>query len=247
MASKERIKACFGAASTSYDQVADVQRESARFLVEMLRESDDMFYPRTILDLGTGTGYVVEALKKHYVDSFYTLNDLSPEMIKAVERKFIEEQNFFFCVGDMEKEEFGRYQLIISNLALQWTMNLYGVIEKCVSRSEILAFSCLLDGTFNEWNEILTSCGCVGMVKSYPKTSEIVGFCGSLSSRRLCCITRDVKIRFSDIRGFMMYLKALGANASDDFVSVGVLRRLIREYSGELEVSYKIFYAVLFK
>ena len=62
---KRKIKHRFNGASNSYDKVACVQKQSAELLVQKLQEFDKLFYPQTILDLGTGTGYIPEILLPH--------------------------------------------------------------------------------------------------------------------------------------------------------------------------------------
>ncbi len=67
---KKKIRNYFNKASNSYENVAYVQRQSAEFLVEKLLEVNDI-YPQTILDLGTGTGYIPELLIKYYPKSLF--------------------------------------------------------------------------------------------------------------------------------------------------------------------------------
>ncbi|RZI47571.1 methyltransferase domain-containing protein [Rickettsiales endosymbiont of Peranema trichophorum] len=247
MPTKERIKSRFDAASTSYDLVGHVQRESAAFLLEIVRELDAAFYPKTILDLGTGTGYVTKLLMKHYSDSLYTLNDISPKMIEIVQRKFRDNSRLSFCTGDMERLQFAKHQLIVSNLAFQWVGDLYGSITKFTNKADVFAFSCLLDGTFQEWNDILTGYGVNSGIKSYPKLQRIRQFCSDFDTRYLALKTRDVKVKFQNAHDFIRYLKALGATATDTTIPTSTLRMLMRKYCNELEISYKIFYAVLAK
>ena len=93
---KRKIQRRFDAASTSYEQVATVQSECAGILTKMLIQRIPDFNPSSILDLGTGTGYVPESLMQKFQKSVYTLNDISPKMIEQVQLKFKGHPQVFF-------------------------------------------------------------------------------------------------------------------------------------------------------
>ena len=95
---KTKIKNHFNRAGNSYDKVACVQKQSAGLLVKKLQSFDSSSYPQTILDLGTGTGYIPEILLPHYQNSLYTLNDIAPKMIEIVENKFLDRDNFITLI-----------------------------------------------------------------------------------------------------------------------------------------------------
>ena len=82
-----RIQNSFNKASQSYDIVAYVQRQAAEYLVDKLLELR-IENPETILDLGTGTGYVAELLIKNFPSSSYMLNDIAHEMLEVCKSKF---------------------------------------------------------------------------------------------------------------------------------------------------------------
>ena len=77
----------FNKASHSYDTVAHIQRHAAEFLVGKLLALSNCV-PKTILDLGTGTGYIPELLLLKYPDSSYYLNDIAYEMLERCRVKF---------------------------------------------------------------------------------------------------------------------------------------------------------------
>jgi malonyl-CoA O-methyltransferase len=152
---KKKIQERFSAASTSYDDVGSVQKECAHVLVDLLTKTQPYFYPHSILDLGTGTGYIPDLLMPLYPKSFYTLNDLSQTMLEKAKGRFGTLPGVRFQKGDFEKTEFPRHDLVISNMAFQWAENLPSLIQRYRSQSSMLVFSCLLEGTFHEWVEIL--------------------------------------------------------------------------------------------
>ncbi len=244
---KKKIRNYFNKASNSYENVAYVQRQSAEFLVEKLLEVNDI-YPQTILDLGTGTGYIPELLIKYYPKSLYRLNDIAPKMLEVCSSKFINHDNLRFSIGDMENIDFSYHQLIISNFALQWADDLWKILQKFHQKSDIFAFSCLLNGTFQEWQNILSSYK-IFVVKQYPKEQELVAYCNKLSGLNDKCYfwSKDFQITFPNYFAFMKYLKNLGAGINVDNLPLSVSRSLIEKHNDELTVSYKVFFGILKK
>ncbi len=242
---KTKIKNHFNRAGNSYDKVACVQKQSAGLLVKKLQSFDSSFYPQTILDLGTGTGYIPEILLPHYRNSLYTLNDIAPKMIEIVENKFLDRDNFKFHIGDIENDNFQDHNLIISNLALQWINNLEKTLEKFYKKSNILAFSCLLDGTFKEWNNIVRNCNIISVIKKYPKEKVLISFLNKLNPKTYHFDSMEFQLTFPNNRSFIYYLKSLGANASNEVMPINILKSLIKEPDNKFTVTYKIFFGIM--
>lgn len=176
IAIKKNIQTRFNKATHSYDKVSYIQKTSAEFLAEQLHAIDPEFKPKTILDVGTGTGYMPEILLPVFPSAYYTLNDITPNMITFVQNKFREYKNIAFCMGDMENVFFRSHDLILSNLALQWSHHLENMLNKLYRKSKILAFSCLLEGTFKEWNAIFNHAGLPSPVRQYPTENALRDF-----------------------------------------------------------------------
>jgi malonyl-CoA O-methyltransferase len=242
---KTKIKNHFNRASNSYDKVASVQKQSAGLLITKLQNFDSSFYPQTILDLGTGTGYISEILLSHYQNSLYTLTDIAPKMIEIVKNKFLDRDNFKFHVGDIENDNYQSHNLIISNLALQWINNLEKTLEKFYKKSNILAFSCLLDGTFKEWDNILRNYNVISVFKKYPKEKVLISFLNKLNPKTYHFDSMEFQLTFPNNRSFIYYLKNLGVNASNKFIPINILKSLIKEADTEFTVTYKIFFGIM--
>lgn len=118
------MQSYFNKASHSYDGVAHIQKKSAQFLVEKLCECP-AFNPKTLLDLGTGTGYIPELLLPRLPECTFHLNDLSNEMLTVCQSKFSQYFNIHYLPEDMLHLNADIYDCIISNLALQWMDDFY--------------------------------------------------------------------------------------------------------------------------
>ena len=145
------IKENFNQASNSYDAYASIQKQSAVYLISYLQKCFPNFCPKTILDLGTGTGYIPEVLLRIYPKSHMHLNDLSPRMIDLVKNKFQGHKQISYEVGDMENISLNPSELISTNFSIQWAADIFGLIKKCYASSNIFAFTCLLEHNFKEW------------------------------------------------------------------------------------------------
>lgn len=242
---KIRVRDRFDGASASYDGVGEVQKASAAYLVERLVAWDRHFYPRTILDLGTGTGYLPEQLMPHYAEAAYLLNDIAPRMIERARQRFASHGRFDVCVGDMETMPFADYDLITSNLALQWVQDLFGTLDKFYRKSRVFAFSCLLEGTFQEWRALLEEEGLTSVMGGYPKESLLADFCHRLSGGTPFLQAKDFKLQFQNVRCFLDYLRRLGAHTGHQSIPPQRLKALWRDHDKPFQITYRVFFGIL--
>jgi malonyl-CoA O-methyltransferase len=244
---KNKIKTNFDRASNSYDAVAQVQLECAKFLVHKLKNCNIDFYPNTILDLGAGTGYITELLLQIYPEASFTLNDLSPEMLKIAQKKFYNQPKMNFDVIDMEIYDLKQFDVIISNLAMQWLDNLFLSLERFFSKSKIFAFSCLLEGSFEEWSSILKLYGIYSVVRRYPTEDEILDFIQKMKTTAFFHQTKIFTLTFKNIYAFLKYLHQLGAYASNTKVPLHILKKISTLENNEFKITYKVFFGILIK
>lgn len=244
---KNKIRTNFDRASNFYDEIAQVQLECAKILVQNLKNCNIDFYPNKILDLGAGTGYVSELLLPLYPQAYFTLNDISPNMIRLAQKKFSDQVRFEFDVTDMEMYDLKEFDLIISNLAMQWLDNLYLSIENFFSKSKIFAFSCLLKGSFIEWKDILKLYGIHSVVRNYPTEEEILDFIKKLKTTAFFTQTKFFTLTFENVYSFLRYLQQLGASSSNIKVPLQILKKINMHETKEFKITYKIFFGILTK
>ncbi|MFQ3307043.1 MAG: malonyl-CoA O-methyltransferase [Candidatus Midichloriaceae bacterium] len=244
---KELIKKRFNSASDSYDKVAQVQKESAKLLVHYLLQNFPFFFPKNILDLGSGTGYVVESLLDHYPNSHYTINDFSEKMLKKAKEKFIDYKDFTFFEGDMESVIFKNHDLIISNLAFQWLDNFENCIRKFHSQSKIIAFSCLLEDTFKEWADFFIANNLSSPIKTYPNLEELKVLLNKITSRNYKIYSKKFTHSFTDTKSFFSYLKRLGASVGCNDYKISEIKKVLNEENFTFDVTYSIAFAILSK
>ena len=241
-----QIQVRFNKASTSYDGVTCVQRDAAGFLVNKLLEHQD-FIPRTVLDVGTGTGYIPELLLENFPKSSFYLNDIALDMLEVCKAKFGRTPpHMFYLKGDMLELKDHLYDCVISNLALQWSPDLQYAIRFLHSKSShIFAFSTLLEGTFEEWHTIISEHQST-QILDYPKAEELMSLCHKLkrNGQHFEYWLMDFPLSFENPASFMRYLKSLGASAPGNLVHLSNLKKLLKATNQSFTVTYKIFFGI---
>ena len=244
----KQVQIRFNKASKSYDDVASVQRDSAEFLVYKLLKHQN-FIPKTVLDLGTGTGYITELLLKEFPKSSFYLNDIADDMIETCKAKFAKTTNIYYLPGDMIDLDNDLYECVISNFALQWAPDLHYSINFLHSKSsDVFAFSILLDGTFEEWENIINKYQTI-KIMNYPKAEELINLCNRLKSHNQIFEfwLMDFPLSFDNPKAFMSYLQLLGASASSNLVHLSNLKKLLKKQHHSLIVTYKVFFGIFRK
>lgn len=117
---KSLVRRSFDRAAAGYEQVAVLQREVGKRLLERLDLIN--MTPHRILDLGTGCGSTTNALVDRCRDSQLVALDLSESMLKQAKKNARHHKGPAYLCGDMENVPCANagFDLIFSNLTLQW-------------------------------------------------------------------------------------------------------------------------------
>ena len=151
LAAKRDIAREFGRASNTYEQASRLQRRMGDAMLARLAQQN--LAPRTILDLGCGTGWFTRELQKRFPEAQIVGVDLSPGMTeKACSAS---PDSIQWLTADAETLPFSSdtFDLVFSNLMIQWCQCPGTVLAQCrrLLRPEgRLAISTLLDGTLWE-------------------------------------------------------------------------------------------------
>lgn len=115
-----RVRAAFDRAGLGYETAARVQSQVGEELLERL--APFAFDPRTVLDLGAGTGQASAALKRRYRRARVMALDLSPGMIRQAQRHQRLLRRFACVCADARRLPLAAQSvdLVFSNLMLQW-------------------------------------------------------------------------------------------------------------------------------
>lgn len=148
----DKVQHNFSKHARSYDTFAACQNAMARELVDTTRLHLHIT-PDTILDLGTGTGFVSAQLFNAFPDAHIYGLDISPEMLqRAGQNPMITDHHFEPICADLRTVVIPpNTQLCISGFTFQWIDNLNALWERLAHQlpeHATLAFSTLCSGTF---------------------------------------------------------------------------------------------------
>ncbi len=237
----------FNKRASSYDAVAHVQKASANHLVELIPD-DIALKAQKILDVGAGTGFVTEALSRRSPNAHFTLNDIAPQMLVVAREKLCHLSSVSLYEGDGETAQFPQspYDLIASNLTVQWFQDWRKGLQNLESQAHALAFSTLMEGTFREWQALHDVRSLASGLHCYPSFETLRNYVQSLDHTTAIIDHKTYAISFQNPRDFVRYLKTLGANMPCPTYRPSTLRQVI-SLQTPLEISYEVFYGVICK
>jgi len=151
------LRKSFANAASTYNDVAVLQKEVAKRLVERLEYIN--IQPQDMLDLGSGTGFCSELLEQRYKNAQLYSLDIAHGMLKYAKSQ----QGFFkrwrrsqqFICGDAEALplQADMSDMIISSLALQWCYDLdttFQELHRVIKPGGLLMFATLGPDTLKE-------------------------------------------------------------------------------------------------
>ena len=211
-ARKGRLLRAFDAAAASYDANAPIQRAVAGRLAERIAGLALPARPR-VLEIGCGTGFLSEALRRRLPAADWTLTDLSPAMLAACRAKLGDPADSTFLVVDGEHPALAladSFDLVCASLAFQWFEDLPGALGRLTALLRPggwLAFSTLAEGTLQEWRQAHADLGLQTGTPDFPSIEALDAMLGGRTDQE-----RLVHVQ-PDARAFVRGLKAIGAAA----------------------------------
>lgn len=248
---KSAVARSFSRAAASYDTAAHLQRAVCR---QLLNEAEKLPVPKRILDLGSGTGYGSELLRRRYPNAEILALDLAEGMLDYARRE--RPAADFHIAADAENLPLAdaSVDMIFSSLALQWCYRLpvlFGELQRVLAPAGRCLVATLGPGTLWElkqsWSSVDTA---VHVNRFLPDTdwydsAESKGLPGEIRSE-------ERVLHFRDVRELMRELKTIGAHnvnreAGRGLMTRGKLLRLAKAYEsfrGEsgLPASYEVVY-----
>ncbi len=215
---KQRIQQSFNQAAARYDEVAVLQREVGRRMLERMELI--RLQPGRILDIGAGTGYCSQALLQRYRKAEVISADLSPEMLKiAAGRGSVWErwwQKQAFVTADMEQLPFAdaSVDLLFSNLTLQWCPDLkqtFSELRRVLKPDGLLMFSTFGPDTLKELRHSWQTVDDFTHVSAFADMHDIGDLVLGSQFAAPVMDTECFTLTYREVRELMQDLKILGA------------------------------------
>lgn len=212
---KRGMRSSFERAAADYDRVAVLQREVGDRLLERLGVIK--LDPKTVLDLGAGTGYIARALLKRYRSARVVALDIASPMLVQARRQSGWWRRPGFVCGDIERLPFAdrSVDLVMSNLALQWCNGLdaaFAEFKRVLKPGGALLFTSFGPDTLRELRTSWAAVDGYNHVNSFLDMHDVGD---ALLRAGLAEPVMDVEkltLTYTEVNGLVQDLKTLGAH-----------------------------------
>lgn len=154
MSKANSIERRFGKSALSYDGFAPTQAYVAKSLVGAITSS-----PKTIFEIGCGTGLLTAELVAKFPDAKITVSDISTDMLAACRAKFVDNPQLEFLALNAETEPLpGCYDLIALSMVAHWfsdTPKTLAKLQQHLNPRGVCYFSTIGEDCFIEWQQAL--------------------------------------------------------------------------------------------
>lgn len=244
MLAKIRIKRSFATASTTYDNVAMLQRNVGKTLLQHIK-ADESF--NAVLDLGCGTGFISH--------EFLRQNSCTPEQIIAVDiaeamlhKARAKLQNYgtvtYLC-ADAELLPLlpQSVDLVLSNLAFQWCGNLEKTlsdIKRILKPEGRLAFTTFGLRTLHELKSAWREVDSYTHVNDFHSAAQVTEFLQQAGFQQIKLETYSFVSTYGTVWDLMAELKQLGAHTimtggNKRFTRRATMRHMANVYQKQVE------------
>ncbi|MCQ3829057.1 malonyl-ACP O-methyltransferase BioC [Microbulbifer elongatus] len=251
---KSSVARAFGRAAASYDAAAHLQRAVCRALLQRAEES---WSPKRILDLGSGTGYGSELLRKRFPDAEIIALDIAPQMLGYARAHRPVADGYVAADAEQLPLAEGTVDLVFSSFALQWCYDLpklFAEIRRVLSPEGNTLISTLVPGTLRE---LETSWAAVDEAVHVNRFLPVEAWRSACEKNQLhsSIATEQRVLHFDRLKTLMQELKSIGAHnvnraAGKGLLSREKLRTLTEAYERQrtpagLPATYQVLYLQL--
>jgi len=269
MIDKSTVKSSFSKRADTYDKFASFQKEIANLLLSEIYKRD--FFPKNILDIGSGTGNISINLAENYKFSKVFACDIAHGMsVFTLGKRLVLakagnwQSNIHIATADTETLPYpsNSFDLIASNLMFQWVTDLskaFAELHRVIKENGYIYLTTLAEGSLHELKDSFETAiqkkgsRNLGKFHKFSNTEELKIFMTSAGFREVSSEVRDEERYYPDVETLLRNLKYIGANPSifarnNGMGIKGVIKEMIKIYTDKYKTSQGIraTYRVIF-
>ena len=249
MSLKAKMTRAFDHASHSYDAHATVQRQCAMHIAQLTQQTWQGplkgHQSPTLLDVGTGTGFVPHRLRPHFPDALFILNDISANMLKTAHTNLAAHNRLQCLEGDIETCDLPPVDIVTASLSLQWAQNLEHTLCRLFKTAQLTVFATLLEGTFHSWRTTLKVHHLGASLKAYPSLKDVQQM---IAQCQPTFCTQEVKrflLPFANPKEAVQHLQKTGTQTAEQSAFLPQLMHFLRTNTAPVTLEYNVLFAAI--
>lgn len=225
---KADIARSFSLAAKSYDKHAIIQQEVGFRLIERLDLLKEK--PKTILDVGAGTGFFARRLQQKFPKARILGADLAFGMSEFAAKQlcwypFGKKPSYFTADAEFLPFKTGSIDLIFSNFTLQWCFNLKATLaefKRVLSPSGTLLFTTLGPNTLFELRQSFAAADNSWHVNPFSDMHDIGDILLNLHFQDPVIDMEMLTLTYPDLMSLFVDLKSTGASNLNAYRRTGL-------------------------
>jgi malonyl-CoA O-methyltransferase len=255
---KKAVAASFSRAASHYDSAAGLQRAVGEQLLAYLDELKAT--PRTILDLGCGTGYFCPPLRARYPEARYLGLDIASGMVDYARRRGPSDCDWLVADAESLPLSSDSIDLAFSSLAVQWCArpeHLFSELARVLRQGGSCVFTTLGPQTLHELRSAWAAVDAHQHVNTFLTAASLASAVQGIPGVELTLHEKDYRMEYVSVRTLLDELKALGAHNMNRSRPAGLASRRAlqgmldayeaRRSNGILPATYAVILGVLRK
>lgn len=241
---RRRVRSSFQRGSQEYDQHTPVQMKVVAKLLQQLK-SDSLPEKASLLDVGCGTGRLLEQLATTYPDYRLTGLDLAPAMLDLARERLL--STVQLMQGDAELLPFaaGSFDLVLSSSTFQWLDDLaccFQEVRRVLVDDGYFQFCFFGEGTLAElhccWQRVLVSSDNQqkgqGGLHRFHTVSDVEGALKQTGFKEIRVESSLEQVWYPDLVQVLKAIKRIGAGTSRPLSGKGLGWRSVMQKVAEL-------------
>jgi len=215
----KKVRAAFSDAAFNYELLSSLHKEIGRELVRKVMHQD----AARVLDVGTGTGFLANKAKFYFPEALVVGVDLADGMVLEA-NKLTEGIQIVQADACALPFQAGCFDLIISNLAYQWVVDLphaFKVAHRTLSDKG--GFCATIFG-HQTLGELFATMDAVLAKTNVNRLSDMDTVAQAMTAAGFQNVKVDyelIKVQFVDVMDLLKWTKSIGANILNDEVFLG--------------------------